>query len=392
MQDARRTKEQALRVSRTASAEVAALVCAIGAVAAALAVCAPAIGGVATQPAASTGEAVVRLYGTAVVTDDEVRLADVAELEGEAAKLADSWVIGNSPHVGETKVIELDAIERALSHKGANLSQWVLRGSSRCTVSRPKSCIASASQPACDSNRTTGTGDSNRVSDVRVDPSSLEALLREHIGRKTADLGGVPVIKFSPAAKKVLALTQPQYSFRITDRATQSLGMMPVEVEISEQGKVMQTLPMLVHVSVKKPIVVAARVINRSQCIDRDDVMLAERTFERIEEIGMSDASPLIGQQAKRPIDRGEQLSTKDVEPVPLVQRNDLVTVWVHRGGVSVKGAAKAMGAASYGETVALKNEASKQIFEAVVTGPRTAEVKGGEVVLADRTAKERAR
>ncbi len=387
MQDATRTSLKALEVSRSASAGAVARTCMVGAMAAALAVCAPAAGAVATQPA---GETVARLYAAAVVTDDTVRLADVAELDGEAARLAGSWVVAIAPQVGGTRVVELDDVQRALANKDANLSQWVFRGSSRCTVSRPKSCISPASRPAAveagSMEKLAGGGSGH------IDAYSLEAALRGHLGRKLAEMNGVPVIKFSPVVSKVLALTRPQYEFRITDRSTQPLGMVSLEVAIGEQGKPVQTLTMLVHVSVRKPVVVAARAINRSQRIEASDLTMAERLFDRIEDVGLSDPAPLMGQQAKRPVNRGEQLSTKDVEPVPLVQRNDLVTVWVRRGGVSVKGAAKAIGTASYGQPVTLKNDASNQTFTAIVTGPRTAEVSGDGLMVSEQTVKEQSR
>ena len=392
MQDAQRTSLKSLTVSRSASAGAAALFCLTGAVVAALAVCASAAGTVTTQPA---GETVVHLYSTAVVTDDDVRLADVAELDSEAGKLAGSWVVAAAPQVGGTRVIDLESVQRMLANKDVNLSQWVFRGSSRCTVSRPKSSLPVASQPA--EQRTASPGKHVRVAASQpavsgVDPNSLEGVLTAYLGRKLTEVGGVPVLKFSPVVSKALALTQPQYEFRVTDRPGPPLGMVSVEVTISEQGKVVQTLPMLVHVAVKKSVVVSARPINRSQRVDEDDVTLAERTFDRIEEVGMGDIAPLIGQQAKRAIERGEQLSLKDFEPVSLVKRSDLVTVWVRRGGVSVKGAAKAMGAAAYGQPVTLKNEISNKTFTAIVTGPRTAEVSGESAETDGPAAKEPAR
>jgi flagella basal body P-ring formation protein FlgA len=318
--------------------------------------------------AAPAGEAAVRLYPTAVVTDDTVKLADVAELHGESSELAGAWVVAAAPKVGQTCEISLEQVERALAHKGANLSQWIIRGASRCIVSRPKNALSPATQPS-------PAGAVATCEPVPVDADSLEGIMRAHLERKLADLGGRVLVKFSPAAGKVLALKRPQYEFSITDRADQPLGLVPVEVTVSERGQVVQTLPMLVQVSLSKPVVVAARAINRSQRIEAPDVILAERTIDRLEDLGLGDPGPLIGQQAKRPVGRGELLTARDVEPVPLVNRNDLVTVWVRLGNVTVRGAAKAMTAGTYGQIVTLKNESSNQTFMATVTGPRTAEV-----------------
>jgi len=359
MQDAKRTIIANLSVSRRRSAGTIAQRMTGWAAVAALAVCAS---------TASAGEASVRLYSTAVVTDDTIKLADVAELQGESSKLAGSWVVAAAPKVGQTCEINLEQVQRALAHKGANLSQWIIRGASQCVVSRPKNALSSATQPA-----PAGASPSCEVGPI--DPDSLEGILRIHLERKLRDLGGQVLIKFSPVADQVLALKRPQYEFSIVDHGEQPLGLVPVEVTVSERGRVVRTLPMLVHVSLRKPVVVAARAINGRQRIESTDVVLAERTFDRLEDVGLSDPGPLIGQQAKRPIGRGDLLIARDVEPVPLVNRNDLVTVWVRLGNVTVRGAAQAMTAGTYGQIVTLKNEASKQTFTAIVTGPRTAEV-----------------
>jgi flagella basal body P-ring formation protein FlgA len=392
MQDATRTENEAQSVSRSASAGAMAHCLGAWAAFAALAACAQAAGVPGTQPAAC-GEAVVRLYPTAVVTDDEVRLADVAELEGDAARLAASWTIATAPRVGGGRVIEQSQVQQMLAQKGANLAQWVFRGASRCNVNRPKNRIAATSRPA-DANAGKGAGaaEAGGGEVAAPAPNSLEGVLRAYLGKKVAGLGGEAAIKFSPAAGKVLALGRPEYEFRIADRGDQPLGLVPLEVTISERGKVVQTVPMLVQVSLKKQVVVAARAINRAQRIGPEDVTLAERTFDRPDAVGASDPALFIGQQAKQPISRGDQLSAKDIEPVPLVQRNDLVTVWVRRGGVSVKGAAKAMGTAGLGQAVTLKNEGSNQTFVAVVTGPRTAEVPVEVVAAGPDGPKERVR
>ncbi|HSW47337.1 MAG TPA: flagellar basal body P-ring formation chaperone FlgA, partial [Phycisphaerae bacterium] len=393
-QDAKGTNSENLGVSRSASVGMVACLLTGWAAMSALAACA-----LGAEPAGARPEtprnapAVIRMYSAAVVTDDAVRLSDVADVEGEAVDLAGSWVVASAPAVGSTKEVTVDQVERLLSQKGANLSQMMIRGPSRCTVSRPKSRVSAGSQPASASIAGAHADAGELVRDeANVDPASLEAAVRSHLGRKLAGLGGVPVIKFSPGAGRVLALKRPAYEFKVTDRSESSLGLVPIEVTVSEKDHVVQTLPMLVQVSLKKQVVVAARAINRSQRIGTDDLTAAERTFDRVEEMGLGEPGPLIGQQAKRPVGRGEQISLKDVEPVPLVQRNDLVTVWVRLGGVTVRGAAKAMSSGTYGQVVTLKNEASTQTFTATVTGPRTAEVPADATTASADGARERVR
>ena len=59
-----------------------------------LVLCAPvARAGDAGDGQAASAETVVRLYPTAVVTGNQIRLHEVAEIEGEAARLVADWPI-----------------------------------------------------------------------------------------------------------------------------------------------------------------------------------------------------------------------------------------------------------------------------------------------------------
>ena len=366
----------------------------------------------AAGPASPSGETVVCLYPTALVSTEQVTLADVAEISGEGAEPAFSLPIAPAPGPGQERVILLSHVRAALGEHGANLARWVFRGSTRCTVKRPTASPAGGDQPQhhqssstvgprtdhlasiSDVERDTSSGKSRPVSTapaadpgqvdvspdpVRIDPNTLAGAIHQHVRRRLANISGEPVLRFSPAVARMLNLSKPTYDFQITDQSERLLGTVPLQVAIfqPEQSKPQQVVPTLVEVSVRIPVVVASRPINRKQIIKATDLTVANRLIDRMDQIGLSDPAPLIGQRAKRLIDEGEKLTVGDIEPIPLVSRNDLVTAWVHRGNLKVKGTAKAMGTGGYGETIELKNEASRETFTAVVTGEKTVEIVG---------------
>ncbi len=327
---------------------------------------------------------VVRLYPKAVVDGGQITLADISELQGEAASLAGRWIIASSPARGQAVAIDLAQVQAALSERGANLSQWIFRGPSQCVVSRVRGEDTAATQPA-----DTRGGSVTSVPATRPAPAvnTLEACLRTHLTNRLGKLGGTPVIQFSPAVARLLPLSQPTYRFEITDRTDRLLGMVTLEVTIREGKAIKQVVPVIAQVALRKSMVVSSRPLNRGETIALGDIALAEQTVEQVADMGVGDTAPFVGQRVKRFITRGERLSPRDIEPVPLVNRNDLVTVLVNRGGVQIKGVAKAMTAGGYGETVMLQNEASRLKFAAVVTGPRTAEVSGFETAPSDAVA-----
>lgn len=338
-----------------------------------------------TAPA-SAGDcaSIARLHPKAVVTGDQITLSDVAELQGEAASLAGHWVVASSPAGGQTVAIDLAALQAALSERGANLGQWIFRGSSHCLVSRVRRDGAGPAKP---DHAADGSGISPPATRPAPEANTLEACLRSHLVNRLRRVPGTPVIQFSPSISRLLALSQPPYHFEIADRTDRLLGMVAMEVTIREGKAVKQVIPVIAQVALRKSVVVSSRAINRGETIALGDIMLADQTVEHLADLGTGDTAPFVGQRARRFIDRGDRLSARDIEPVPLVNRNDLVTVLVSRGGVQIKGVAKAMTAGSYGETIMLQNEASRQKYSAVITGPRTAEVSGSEPVPSDIVA-----
>lgn len=345
-------------------------------------------------------ETTVRVYPTAVVNAEQVTLADIAALAGQGADLAASWPVAKAPAPGQEITLDLDSIQRALIAKGINPSMWVFRGASRCKVSRP--IVQRGQVPPVETNETPARlvsgsnfnapgvpgvpGESATAAPPGPDADTLEGVIHKHITDRLSALGGRPSIQLSPALKDLLHLSRPAYEFSVADRSDRLLGLVPFDVTISRDGKAEQVRSILAEVALVKPVVVAAGPINRGQTIRADHVTLKEQTFDRPERAGMSDPAAIVGQRALRFINVGELVTGKDIEPVPLITRNDLVSVTTQRGGITIKSVARALASAGYGETVPLRNEASKQTFVARVTGLKTAEMAAIQIAPANLT------
>jgi flagella basal body P-ring formation protein FlgA len=362
---------------------------------------APAMAGlVTTRPA---GESIVRLQPAAVVTGDEVVLADVAELTGEASELAAGWPIAAAPRAGTSGVITLPHLQSVLSRRGVNLSSWVLRGASRCVVTRPAGGSSTRSRTgqqvrAEPDDRAaarsipiaTRPADLERLmgEEPTIDPRTLEGAIHAHIREKLPSGSGTLIVHFSPATERLLTLSTETYQFRITDRGEKVLGIVPLEVTVLENGQVRQVVQVVCEAALRKPVIVAGRSINSGEIIRASDLKTEIRSFDRLDEIGLADATPLAGQRARRLIKSGEQIGPRDVEAVPMVERNDLVTVSVRRGGLTITATARATEAGSLGKQIMLRSELSRDMFAAVVTGPKTvalleSKVVGGTAVAA---------
>jgi len=347
-----------------------------------------------TAPVARGAPVSLRVWPVAVVMSDRITVDDIGRvLHGPPAMAASlrSVVVGPAPAAGTTAVVTLKDIEEAIERAGIRRPDVLVSGASRCQVSRPgtsgtgldatsRPAGAATSRPASEGGlssgdaRATGAAPASRPAPSPAKDSLEEAVVR-HLTAKLAGLEGKPEIRFSAAAARVLALSGPLYQFRIRDRGEECLGVVALEADIIENGRVADTVPIVADVAVLKPVAVARLPINRGEVIKPEHLMLAERRFTRLGNTGVSDLASLVGQEATRFIDRGAMVSVRDVRPRALVGRGDIVTVWVRQGDLVVKSAAKALHAGTYGEVIDVKDEASGQTYSVKITGPRTAEL-----------------
>lgn len=342
----------------------------------------------ATAMAAEPAETVVRLHPTAVVNAEQVLLSDIASLSGTGAELADTWPVTVAPTAGGETTVDQASIQHALIRRGINPATWIFRGAAQCRITRPaaiRGAEPAAAGPAARTSRLRTKPSTTAPAVESPDhlpagpaPDTLEGVIYAHMAARLESLGGKPVVQMSPAIRDLLQLSRPAYEFAIADKSDRLLGLVPFDVTIYRNGNAEQTRSILAEVSLTKAVVVAAGTINRGQTIAPEHMTLKPQTFDRLEKVGSGDVKAFVGQRALRFINRDEPVSTKDVEPLPLIARNDLVTVTIRRGDVTIKGVAKAMAAATYGQAVELRNESSKQTFLATVTGPKTAELSDG--------------
>lgn len=339
----------------------------------------PVAAGVGLALCAPAGGAGIRLWPDAVVREPVVRLADVAHLEGfaEASQreaLADLVVMESVPP-GAHVVVEMAAVRERLRSAGVHLGEVDLYGAVRCAVVRP------VDPDAGDVKSPDGSG-AQRAQDR---PVTLADAIRAFFAERLGALGGhVEVdLAVADAARSALEMPVEAGQYRIEPRGEELLGVVPVDVQVMLPDQPRQVIPVLTQVRLVRSVVVAREPINRGQVIEAEDVTLEERVVKRMRQVGIGDPAAVVGQQARRFIERGEMILERDISPRPLVRRGDPVTVWQRSGGLQIRTAGRALSEGTWGEVVEVKNVASGESFRARVVGPGVVEVVGGS---ADRS------
>ncbi len=344
----------------------------------------------------------VRLRTTSVVVEDTVHLADVAELKGfdhNAERILADLTIAESPPPGGSRVLHLDLIRTALSNNGANMATVVLTGAIQCTVLRPSAVVdtrptndiggvtrgddrRSLGKDGAGGNRprsSSGAGKSSypparcSLTQPSAAPDSKPTLREAVIGffqRELDRFGGGAEVTFDRTSEQVLELSEPTYHFRVRPKGS-TIGLTQLDVEVSNDGRAVQTIPMVVQVSMTRRVVLAKRAINQNATIQPADVEFAPLSFTRLDKLGIADANQVIGQRCKRYLPAGTMIELPMLESVPLVTRGQIVTVIAVSGAVQVVTTGKATRDGLLAETVTVRaSDREKLEFEAVVVGP----------------------
>lgn len=333
---------------------------------------------------ASALAGVIRVHPTAVVTGDSIRLDDVCVLSGfdaETSATLSAAVVGASPVAGGSRFLTLDAIRSAMGG-AVKLSEVTIRGATQCAVSRPSETLPkpAVDSPAKRAARPTSNLESaptaaNATSRPAAQADEVMVSLRQavvdHFNQEFSRYGGTAEIVFDHTSEQVLDLSGPAYQFRVRPRQAQLLGLCPLEVEVMTAGSVVQTVPLVVQTTMTRPVVVAKRTINQDATIQAADVNLAALSFTKLDDLGVSDPSQVIGQRAKRVISAGALVEMENLESVPLVLRGQLVTIISEVAGIRVVTTGKAAQDGRRGEVIKVRSVDDKKVeFDAIVTAP----------------------
>jgi flagella basal body P-ring formation protein FlgA len=152
--------------------------------------------------------------------------------------------------------------------------------------------------------------------------------------------------------------------------------LVPLEVDVRTDGRAVQTVPLVVQVSMVRPVVTAARAINQEATVGSADVRVVPLAFNRTDKLGVSDPGQIVGQRARRFIPAGSILEPGLLESVPLVVRGQLVTLITQVGPVRVVTSGKAADTGTFGDVVRVRSVDDRRTeFNGVVVGPAKVEV-----------------
>jgi flagella basal body P-ring formation protein FlgA len=201
---------------------------------------------------------------------------------------------------------------------------------------------------------------------------TLRDLLTQDACQELSVPPGAIQMTFSPQDEKVLGLTDVCFKFDIEATRLRNLGRVAWDVTIfsgTESKKVSieaKAQEWLDEVVVAKPLA-------------EKEVLQESDFFTRHVLVGsLPDQQPLalaqcVGQQADCDLKPGQVMAGRLVDPVPLIHTGQLVTITLTEGTVQIRAVARAMEQGVLGQTIKVRNETSRDMFDVVVTGEQEA-------------------
>ena len=339
----------------------------------------------------------IRMWPAAVVVTDTIRLSDVCELRGftsDSEQSLGDLVVSAAPQASGSRVIHMELVRTTLRDAGVNMATVTVRGATRCDVSRPASSISEQAsgggERSSKANLARGTARRPVVSSNEPGQRTLRDAVLDYFNQQLARYGGTADVLFGNAALPELDLAGPDYEFRVRHRNSSPLGLVQVAVEVFARGgtePVMPEVSFMTQVSLVRRVVSARRAINQGGSVRPEDIELVPVTFTRFEKLGLGDPAQVVGQRAKRFVAAGSLIDASMLEAVPLITRGQLVSLVSVSGAVRVATTATATEEGLLGETITLRATDNRRVeFDAVVTGPGTAQIGGTPVAAAVAT------
>ncbi len=122
-------------------------------------------------------------------------------------------------------------------------------------------------------------------------------------------------------------------------------------------------------------VVSAATELPRHHIITKEDLMPLKQDIHKLRGGYATKEKLLIGQQLRRPARAGSVIYQNQLQLPKIIKKGDKVTIVTNRGGLSVIHQGIAMGNASKGERIQVKNNRSSRIIQANVISSGRVEV-----------------
>ncbi len=297
----------------------------------------------APEQDALDGTALVRAYvylrPEATTAAGELRLGELAQVEGFDQPLVETLSrlpLGAAPAPGTSLTLSREDIRRSLVSNMIDPLRVALAGEQQVLVLRRGS---------------------------EVSASELTALVEQHVARSWQDQPGVRTEITYQQLPETLTLAEDGFELRVmTPLQPRLTGAVSLAVAAVSGDRALYRVPVSFRVRVFRSAAVALRPVGRGEVIAPED-------FEFSEHEVTTERSPLVtavdqaaGKRLVRNLRAGQLLTLDLLENLPLVERGDEVTLVVEYKGIRVGCPGKAWQRGGLGDKIMVRNHYGRNL------------------------------
>ncbi len=216
---------------------------------------------------------------------------------------------------------------------------------------------------------------SNNGAGVRIDRIMVTKLLEAFLEAR-AD-----VLPTARIAVKVVESFQPillparKVTCEIVPADPAIIGSRRFSLIFRVGGRVRENMAIRTKLEAYAQVAAAAIDLRRGAVIAHGDIRLVERDLSTLREPFL-EAGSLVGKKVRRALRAGDILHKGLVDTPPVVRRGSMVTMMLRSGGLLLTAQGRARDNGITGETIRVRNSASKKEILCRVAGPGTVEVE----------------
>jgi len=301
----------------------------------------------------------VRLKPTVAIEGGLVTLGDIAELsDADEATLQQfrNVTVSPAPAAGRETRITIDTLRRELALRGIDQTQLRFAGSTETIVSRtaePQPVAAPVS--------------------TRINPRVLGHIndaISSYITRTGQVAGPVQVVIHEASQSNCPPELTAYSAITVAGGQGQLTGMQQFTISFTQTDGTVSQFPVSCTVSQKPQVLALKHGLPRGQVIRDVDLMWIEADSATA---GFADPAEVVGTETTRTVRAMTPIKPEDVRLLPLVRRNDIVSVTATVGSISVKRYCKALEEGTMGQFISLSPVDSTERITARVSGYREA-------------------
>lgn len=276
----------------------------------------------------------------AFVRGPEVRLGDIADIQGDNAEQLASISLGSAPQPGESKRVLAALVESRLRRAGVEPGEVEVRGA-------PQVQTTTLSQ--------------------ELTRHEVAASLREYI---------LATMTWNPADTEIDIplpmddIVVPEGELAVDWRPSpgyRMVGTGAFQGTIQVDGRDERTILVKAKVEPYTELLIAATDIARGRVITPTDLEPQRMAVSQVPAGAITDPSMLVGMVAQRNIFPGQPITNRNVVSPTLIRRNQPVAFETRTGSVQVSGRAIAVSDGRAGDVVMLRAMNSKDTFQGIV-------------------------